>query len=56
LKESESSKKDLYICHKCYFDNTPKPSINEVVLTKGKKDVKDVADFVNFAKKTLRYQ
>jgi hypothetical protein len=53
LGKSLNHLKDLYICHKCYFDNNHH---QWGVLTKGKKDVKDVADFVNFAKKTLRYQ
>lgn len=53
-KESESDKKDLYICHECGHDNTPKKkNINEALLTKDKKDVKSIADFVNFAKKHL---
>ena len=53
-KESESDKKDLYVCHKCGHDNTPKKeSINERLLTKHKEDILDVTDFVNFAKKYL---
>lgn len=53
-KESESDKKDLYICHKCGHDNTPKKeSINERLLTKKEKDLKVMAAFVNFAKSEL---
>ncbi len=53
-KESESDKKDLYVCHKCGQDNTPKKeSINERLLTKQKEDILDVTDFVNFAKDYL---
>lgn len=53
-KESESDKKDLYICHKCGHDNTPKKeSINEKLLTKKEKDLKVMAAFVNFAKSEL---
>ena len=53
-KESESDKKDLYICHKCGYDNTPKKeSLNERILTKKEKDIKVMAAFVNFAKKEL---
>lgn len=53
-KESESDKKDLYICHKCNHDNTPKKEkLNERVLTKQKEDILDVTDFVNFSKKYL---
>ncbi len=53
-KESESDKKDLYICHKCGHDNTPKKeNINERLLSKKEKDVKIMAAFVNFAKDEL---
>ena len=53
-KESESDKKDMYICHKCGHDNTPKKeSLNERILTKTEKDTKIMAAFVNFAKKEL---
>lgn len=53
-KESESDKKDLYVCHECGHDNSPKKkSLNERLLTKKEKDVKVMADFVNFAKKYL---
>jgi hypothetical protein len=53
-KESESDKKDLYICHECGHDNTPKKeNLNERLLTKKEKDVKVMAAFVNFAKKEL---
>ncbi len=52
-KESESSKKDLYNCHKCGHDNTPKKSLNESLLTKKESDLKKIADFVNFAKEYL---
>ena len=53
-KESESDKKDLYICHKCGHDNTPKKeSLNERILTKKEKDLKVMAAFVNFAKGEL---
>lgn len=53
-KESESDKKDLYICHECGNDNSPKKkSINEAILNKTDKDLKKIADFVNFAKDFL---
>lgn len=52
-KESESEKKDLYICHKCGHDNNPKKSLNESIMRNDKVDAKKVADFVNFAKKHL---
>ena len=53
-KESQSDKKDLYICHKCGHDNTPKKeSLNERLLTKKEKDLKVMAAFVNFAKDEL---
>jgi len=53
-KESESDKKDLYICHKCGHDNTPKKeNLNERILTKKEKDIKIMAAFVNFAKAEL---
>lgn len=53
-KKSESDKKDLYICHECGNDNSPKKkSINEAILNKTDKDLKKIADFVNFAKDFL---
>jgi hypothetical protein len=53
-KESESDKKDLYICHECGNDNTPKKqTLNEAILNKTDKDLKIIADFVNFAKDFL---
>ena len=53
-KESESDKKDMYVCHKCGHDNTPKKeSLNERILTKKEKDVKVMSEFVNFAKDEL---
>jgi hypothetical protein len=53
-KESQSEKSDLYNCHKCGYDNTPKKkSISEAILTKEEKDILNVTDFVNFAKKFL---
>jgi hypothetical protein len=53
-KESESDKKDMYICHKCGNDNSPKKeNLNERLLTKKEKDVKVMSDFVNFAKKEI---
>lgn len=46
---------DPYVCHKCHPENIPKKeSLNEALLTKDKKDVKSIADFVNFAKKYLK--
>jgi hypothetical protein len=36
-----------------WFDNSAKESINETIVTKDKKDIKTIADFVNFAKKHL---
>lgn len=53
-KESESTKKDLYICHECGNDNEPKKkSLNENVMENNKRDARKVADFVNFSKKFL---
>jgi len=53
-KESESDKKDLYVCHECGHDNSPKKeSLNERILTKKEKDVKVMGDFINFVKKYL---
>lgn len=52
-KESESAKSDLYVCHKCGHDNTPKKSLNESVMKNDKVDARKVADFVNFAKEYL---
>lgn len=53
-KESESDKKDLYVCHKCGHDNSPKKeNLNEAILNKTDKDLKKIADFVNFAKDFL---
>ena len=51
--ESESDKDDLYICHKCNYDNEPKISLNESIMRKNQVDVRKVADFVNFAKNYL---
>ena len=44
---------DPYVCHECHPENIPKESINESLLTRDKKDIKSVADFVNFAKDYL---
>ena len=44
---------DPYVCHECHPENLPKESINESLLTRDKKDIKSVADFVNFAKDYL---
>ena len=53
-KESESDKKDLYICHECGHDNTPKKeNLNERILSKKEKDLKVMAAFVNFTKDEL---
>jgi len=52
-KESESDAKDLYVCHKCGFDNEKKNKLNEMLMTQDELDVKSVADFVNFAKDFL---
>ena len=53
-KESESSKEDLYLCHKCGYNNEPrKKAINERLLTKSELDIRQVSDFVNFAKEFL---
>lgn len=53
-QESESDKKDLYVCHECGHDNSPKKeTLNERLLTKKEKDVKVMSDFVNFAKKEI---
>jgi hypothetical protein len=51
-KESESAKKDLYVCHKCGYNNEPK-TLNEGLITKKETDIKKIADFVNFTKKIL---
>jgi hypothetical protein len=54
-KESETDKKDMYVCHKCGHDNSPKKeSLNETILTKDEKDIKAIADFINFAKDYLK--
>ena len=54
-KESETDKTDMYVCHKCGHDNTPKKeSLNETILTKDEKDIKAIADFINFAKDYLK--
>ena len=53
-KESESDKSDLYVCHKCGHDNTPKKSLNESIMRNHKIDARKVADFVNFAKDYLK--
>jgi hypothetical protein len=55
-KESESEKSDLYVCHECGHDNTPKKSLNESLLTKKESDLKKIADFVNFAKDYLEIE
>jgi hypothetical protein len=53
-KESESAKEDLYLCHKCGYNNEPKKTkLNERILTKSEIDVRQVSDFVNFAKEYL---
>lgn len=52
-KESQSSKKDLYICHDCGHDNTPKKNLNESLIKNNENDAKKIADFVNFTKKFL---
>jgi hypothetical protein len=52
-KESESAKRDLYVCHKCGHDNSQKKSLNESVMKNDKIDARKVADFVNFAKEYL---
>lgn len=53
-KESESEKSDLYICHKCGYDNNPKKgNLNEALLNKTDADIRKVTDFVNFAKDYL---
>jgi hypothetical protein len=52
-KESESSKKDLYVCHKCGHNNNPKKSLNESIMQNNKIDARKIADFVNFAKEYL---
>jgi hypothetical protein len=44
---------DPYVCHKCHPENITKESINEALLTRDKKHIKSVADFVNFAKENL---
>ena len=63
-KESQSDASDLYVCHKCGHDNSKdkikesnKPKIKsllrERLLTQDELDVRQVADFVNFAKDFL---
>jgi DNA-directed RNA polymerase subunit RPC12/RpoP len=52
-KESESSKNDLYVCHKCGHDNKPK-TLNESLIKNNESDAKKIADFVNFSKKFLK--
>ena len=45
---------DPYVCHKCHPENLPKKeSLNEAILNKTDKDLKIMADFVNFAKDFL---
>jgi len=45
---------DPYVCHKCHPENLPKKqSLNEAILNKTNKDLRKVADFVNFAKDFL---
>jgi N-acetylglutamate synthase-like GNAT family acetyltransferase len=64
-KESQSDASDLYVCHKCGHDNSKdtikesnKPKIKsllrERLLTQDDLDVRQVADFVNFAKDFLK--
>jgi predicted GNAT family acetyltransferase len=63
-KESDSDSSDMYVCHKCGNDNSKdklkesiKPKIKtllrERLLTQENDDVRNVADFVNFAKEFL---
>lgn len=63
-KESQSEASDLYVCHKCGHDNSKdtikesnKPTIKQLLrerlLTQDELDVRQVADFVNFAKDFL---
>jgi hypothetical protein len=45
---------DPYVCHKCHPENLPKKqNLNEAILNKTDKDLKIMADFVNFAKDFL---
>jgi GNAT superfamily N-acetyltransferase len=39
-KESESAKEDLYLCHKCGYDNTPR-NINESIVKSELVDIDD---------------
>lgn len=53
-KESESDKKDLFICHKCGFDNKLNETlINEKISTSNDIGIRKISDFVNFAKEYL---
>lgn len=52
-KESESDKKDLYICHKCGHNNNPKKTLNENLMSKSKDDILQITNFINFTKKYL---
>jgi len=63
-KESESDTSDLYVCHKCGHDNAKdklkesnklniKALLRERLLTQDELDIRQVADFVNFAKEFL---
>ena len=63
-KESQSDSSDLYVCHKCGHDNTKdklsesnksniKTLLRERLLTQDELDIRQVADFVNFAKEFL---
>ena len=63
-KKSESDVSDMYVCHKCGHDNSKdtlkesnkikiKQLLRERLLTKGDMDIREVADFVNFAKEYL---
>jgi len=52
-KESQSSKKDLYNCHNCGYDNNPKKNLNEAIVRNDEIDARVIAGFVNFAKDFL---
>lgn len=51
-KESESDKTDLYVCHKCGHNNSPK-KLNEGLVTKNENDILAITNFINFAKEYL---
>lgn len=51
--ESESDKHDLYVCHKCGFDNFPKKTLNEEIMVNNKTNAVKLADFINFTKEFL---